>query len=77
MFLAWDYVKRKTDDKNFDVLHYIILIIAVFDVTLGVEYIQWIGSLWGWFLFNQDSCCLYYWVNQIFVKVNSDITRWS
>ena len=23
-------------------------------------------------LFNQDSCCLYFHVNQIFVKVNSD-----
>ena len=28
--------------------------------------------MWGWFLFDHGSCYMYFWVNQIFVKVSSD-----
>ena len=39
---------------------------------LGVEHISKLGTYENDFLFDQVSCCLYFWINQIFVKVNSD-----
>ena len=36
-----------------------------------MEPIQWIGSLWGWFLFDQYSCCLYVLWQWISSELNS------
>ena len=45
---------------------------VAFDLIPVVERIQLIGNLWEWFLFHHGFWCLHFWVNQIFVKVNSD-----
>ena len=59
-FLVWNYAKRKIHHKN---LH----------ICCCIRYSTCCWTyLWGWFLFDEYSCCLCFWINQIFIKVSSD-----